>query len=107
LTQTGTTITGTEDAPAEPAPPPGYTVTTTNSITGTISGSTVNLVETLTVVESGGGSTYTCRATITLTLQLTATNTLSGTFVESNLTCTPSLPLPDVSGSGSIVFTRQ
>ncbi len=104
LTQTGTSITG-----AAVIPPVAGATILTNRVTGSISGSTVNLAHALSISVAAGGSTTTCTGTTNYVLQATSTR-MTGTFSDTTA-CTHNIPgvpqVPPMTTNGNATFTKQ
>lgn len=104
LTQSGSSITGTANMPAIAG-----TTIVTNRVTGSVSGSRVNLAYSLSTRTSGGGFTTTCIGTTNYVLQ--ATNTRMTGPSSGSASCTHNIPgvpqVPGTSVSGSATFTKQ
>jgi len=116
LSQSGSTISGKDITPTPIVGgglPAGTSVSYTNSITGSVSGSAVTL--TLTGVSSssatvaGFTATSTCSETVKMSLTASSSSSMSGTYTET-VTCTsnPAVIAPiNVSDSGRITATKQ
>jgi hypothetical protein len=103
LSQNGTAITGTlTTGPAVP----NVTVVT-NTVSGTISGSAVNLTGTLVLSASGGGITFTTTITFRYALQAANSSNMSGTVTVTQTCAGSEFCPPTINSSQSATFIKQ
>lgn len=106
LTQNGTTVTGTQ--PTTMIEVFGVGSTIIGTVTGTVSGTSVNLTFQVTLTARGFGDTLVCRGTDTFSGQISG-NTLTGTFAygATPYLCDGGIPFPLVIPPVPVTFARQ
>jgi hypothetical protein len=103
LVQTGANVSGSVGFPDFPSTP-GYTISFSGPISGTITGTTVALQGTVNFTETVQDFSAMCRSSVSYSLQVTAPTTMSGTYTQGDWTCTYDIPgfqIPSVVAAGS------
>ncbi len=110
LSQSGSTVTGSQIFPAFPSDP-SYTISFVGTINGTVSGSTFTATENFTFSETapGAGLLLSCTQQSTINATISG-NTMTGTYTSGTLTCVTNLvgfPSTFAGSSGPFTATRQ